>query len=191
MLRKIYFLLKSHETKQPIRQLAAKQTSAIFTPDLELRPAPLVFNCSIIEMHQFNDQFVKYIKSGSQTPPEGIDTFWLNQGFSKETNLEDFVMLIEDVASFKFTLNERRAGLFEATQTTDDPLDYLNELTQLIRFADWANLTPETAICHFFTKGVKCKASQQMCVKFMQEGGEDLDQLRDELKKITKETSAI
>ena len=58
-------------------------------------------------MHQFNDQFVKYIKSGSQTPPEGIvyaqacvniDKFLLNEitnwGFSKV----DFVMLIKNVA---------------------------------------------------------------------------------------------
>jgi len=62
-------------------------------------------------MHRFNKQFVKYIKSGSQVPPEriifaqacvNIDKFWLNKiknwGFSKETNLEDFVILIEDVA---------------------------------------------------------------------------------------------
>ena len=129
-----------------------------------MRPAPLVLNCSLIEIHRFNDQFVKYIKS-STLIPEGIiyaqacvniDKFWLNEiqnwGFSKETNLEDFVMLIKDVESFKFPLNERRAELFDATQTTDDPLDYLNELTQLIRSADWANLTPETAICNFFKK---------------------------------------
>ena len=105
-----------------------------------------------------------------------------NRGFSKETNLEDFVMLIEDVASFKFTLNERRAGLFQDTRTTHDPLDYLKELTQLIRSADWANLTPETAICHFFKKGVKCKDSQEICVKFLEEEGEDLNQLIVELK---------
>ena len=92
-------------------------------------------------------------------------------------------MLIEDVASFKFTLNERRAGLFEATQTTDDPLDYLKELTQL---TDWASLTPETAICHFFKKGVKCKDSQKVCVKFLEEGGVDLNQLMDEFKKLRK-----
>ena len=55
VFREIYFLLDSHETKQPIRQLPAKQTSAKFKPDLELRPAPLVFNCTIVEMHRFND----------------------------------------------------------------------------------------------------------------------------------------
>ena len=87
VFREVYFVLNSHETKQPIRQLPAK-TSEKFKPDLEMRPAPLVFNCNIVEMHRFNDQFVKYIKSGSQTPPEGIvyaqacvniDKFWLNE----------------------------------------------------------------------------------------------------------------
>ena len=100
-------------------------------------------------------------------------------------------MLIKDVASFKFPLSEWRAILFDATPTTDDPLEYLNILTQLIGSADWANLTPEAAICHFFTKGVKCKASQQICVKFMEEGGEDLDQLRDELKKSKKKETSV
>ena len=111
VFREVYSVLNSHETKQPIRQLPTK-TVAKFKPDLELRPTPLVFDCTMVEMHQFNEQFVKYIKSGSQVPPEGIifaqaciniDKFWLNEmknwGFSKETNLEDFVMLIEDLES--------------------------------------------------------------------------------------------
>ena len=59
----------------------------------------------------------------------------------------------------------RRAELFEATQTIDDPLDYLKKLIQLMKSADCANLTPGTAICQFFKKGIKCKDSQQNCVK--------------------------
>ena len=76
-------------------------------------------------------------------------------------------MLIEDVASFKFTLNERRAGLFEATQTTDDPLDYLRDLTHLIRSTDWSNLTPETAICQFLVHPYAVQTdpvSQNVCM---------------------------
>ena len=97
----------------------------------------------LVEMHQFNEQFVKYIKSGfDQAPPEGvifsqacinIDEFWLDEvkswGFSKETNLEDFIVLIEDVAIFKYPIITRRMELFEATQTTDDPFDYIRDLT--------------------------------------------------------------
>ena len=94
-------------------------------------------------------------------------------------------MLIEDVASFKFTLNKRRAGLFEATQTTDDPLDYIRDLTNLIQSADWSNFTPETAICHFFLKGVKCKESKEICVKFLEEGEGDINQLIDQIRKVS------
>ena len=114
-------------------------------------------------MHQFNDQFIKYIKSSiNQEPPEGvifaqacanINEFWLNvvksRGFSKETNLEDFIKLIEDVSTFKYPLNTRRMNLFEATQTTDDPLDYIRDLTNLIRSADWTTFSSEKAICQF------------------------------------------
>ena len=106
-------------------------------------------------MHQFNDKFIKYIKSGiNQTIPEGIiftqacvniDEFWLNEvksrGFSKETNLEDFIKLIEEASLFIFPLYMRRKNLFEATQTTDDPLDYIRDLTNLIR--------SEKTICQF------------------------------------------
>ena len=37
--------------------------------------------------------------------------------------------------------------LFEATQTTDDPLDYIRDLTNLIRSAEWATFSTEKAIC--------------------------------------------
>ena len=59
----------------------------------------------MVEMHQFNEQFVKYINSGiDQAPPEGvifaqacvnIGEFWFNEVKSLVTNLEDFTKLIE------------------------------------------------------------------------------------------------
>ena len=77
--------------------------------------------------------------------------------------------------------------LFEATQTTDDPLDYIRDLTNLIRSADWTTFSPEKAICQFFLKGVKCEESKKVCVKFLQENPEgDSNQLIDQLKKIEK-----
>ena len=66
-----YSVLNSHKTRQPIRQLPAK-TSETFKPDLEIRPAPLVFNCPIIEMHRFNDQYVKFTKSSIITLQKGL-----------------------------------------------------------------------------------------------------------------------
>ena len=41
IFREVYFVLNSHETKQPIRQLPAK-TSATFKPDLELRLSRMI-----------------------------------------------------------------------------------------------------------------------------------------------------
>ena len=75
-------------------------------------------------------------------------------------------MLIEDVASFKYPINKRRMELFEATQTTDDPLDYIRDLTNLIRSADWTNFSPEKAICQFFLKGIKCEEARKFAPNF-------------------------
>ena len=70
--KEIYLIIDSHKIQRPIGQLPA-QISAMFKPALDLRPAPLVYNCTLIEMHQFNEQFVKYINSSiEQAPPEGV-----------------------------------------------------------------------------------------------------------------------
>ena len=68
-------------------------------------------------------------------------------------------------------LQSTKTELFEATQTTDDPLDYIRDLTNLIRSADWSTFSPEKAICQFFLKGIKCEDSKKVCVKFLEEGG--------------------
>ena len=78
---------------------------------------------SLMETHQFYDQFSKYIKS-SHSVPEGIiyaqagvnmDIFWIteikNRGFSTDTDLRDFILLMKDVTLSKFPLSERRATL--------------------------------------------------------------------------------
>ena len=67
-----------------------------------------------------------------------MDRFWLteikNRGFNTDTNMKDFIMMI------KFQLGERRAALFDAKQTTEDPLDFLDTLTKLIGSTDWTKL---------------------------------------------------
>ena len=97
-------------------------------------------------------------------------------------------MLIKDVTLSKFPKGERRAALFDAKQTTEDPLDFLDTLTKLTGSTDWTKLTPETAVCYFFTQGLKCNTSKQICIKFFKEGEKDLNKLRDELKKSKRET---
>ena len=69
-----------------------------------------------------------------------MDRFWLteikNRRFNTDTKMGDFIMRIKYVASSKFPLGERRAALFDAKQTTEDPFDYLDTLTQLIGSTD-------------------------------------------------------
>ena len=68
VFREISSLLEL-QIRQKVRQLCAK--TGEFKPDFDLRPAPLIFNSSLIEIHQFYDQFTKYINS-STAAPEGI-----------------------------------------------------------------------------------------------------------------------
>ena len=50
VFREIYSLLDSQQIRQPVRQLCANTSE--FKPDFDLRPAPLIFNSSLIEIHQ-------------------------------------------------------------------------------------------------------------------------------------------
>ena len=52
---------------------------------------------------------------------------------------------------------------------------------------DWTEFSPETATCYFFMQGVKSNVSKQICVKFLEEGGNHLQKLREELKKSEAE----
>ena len=83
--REIYSVLDSQQIRQPVRQLCANTSE--FKPDFDLRPAPLIFNSSLIEVHQFYYKFAKYINS-STSAPEGIiyseagvnmNNFWLTK----------------------------------------------------------------------------------------------------------------
>ena len=67
--RDIYSVLDSQQLKQPVRQLCANTSE--FKHDFNLRPALLTYNSSLMETHQFYDQFSKYIKS-SYSVPDGI-----------------------------------------------------------------------------------------------------------------------
>ena len=75
--------------------------------------------------------------SQNQTIPPGalysqvcvnIDPFWLTEvrerGFNKDTTLEDFLKLFEEVSMFKFPIHTRRMTLLEAAQV-EEPLDYV------------------------------------------------------------------
>ena len=159
----------SQQSKQPV----SNGKLCEFKPDLNLRPVPLTSQSTLMETHQFYAQFSKYIKSSNSLPDGSInaqaavtmDVFWLteikNRGFNKDTNLNDFICLIKDVTLSKFSLDTRRATLFDAKhQDTEDPADFLETLTNLIGSTDWTKISPETATCYFFMQGVKNKVSK-------------------------------
>ena len=53
----------------------------------------------------------------------------------------------------------------------------------MISSADWTRISPEQATCYIFIQGVKSNVDKQICVKFLQEGKNDLHELKEELKK--------
>ena len=115
----IYAVLDvSQKSKQPV----SKRQLCEFKPDINMRPAPLTFQSTLMETHQFYAQFSKYIKS-SNSVPDGIiyaqaavtmDIFWLteikNRGFNKDTNLNDFICLINDVSLSRYQGPSRLPG---------------------------------------------------------------------------------
>ena len=158
-----------------------------FKPDTNVIPAPLTFQSTLMETHHFYAQFERYVKT-SNSLPDGIvysqatvnmDKFWLKQiedrDFGNNTSLQDFIFLIKDVILSKFSLETRQAALFDAKQQDiEDPADFLETLTNMISSADWTNISPEQATCYIFI---------QICVHFLQEGKNNLHELKEELKK--------
>ena len=51
VFREIYSVLDSQQIRQPVRQLCTNTSES--KPDFYLRPAPLIFNSSMIEVHRF------------------------------------------------------------------------------------------------------------------------------------------
>ena len=113
-----------------------------------------------------------------------IDPFWLTEvrerGFNKDTTLEGFLKLIDEVSMFKFPIHMRRMSLLEADQV-GEPLDYVRDLIELTHSAEWN----ESAICHLFMRGVKCEESRKVCFKILRKNPDgDPKQLIAELQTL-------
>ena len=82
VFKDIYSVLDvSQKTKQPV----SNEQLCEFKPDTNLRPAPLTFQSSLIETHQFYAQFERYVKT-SNSLPDGIiysQTIWKNTSSHK------------------------------------------------------------------------------------------------------------
>ena len=53
----------------------------------------------------------------------------------------------------------------------------------MISSADWTNISHEQATCYIFIQGVTKNVDKQICIKFLQEGKSDLQELKEELQK--------
>ena len=120
-----------------------------FKPDTYFRPAPLTFQSTLMETHHFYAQFERYVNTSSSLPDgtiysqaiENMDKYWLKQigdrGFDKNTNLQEFIYLIKDVILSTFSLETRKAALFDAKQRNiEGPADFLETITNMCSSAE-------------------------------------------------------
>ena len=120
----------------------------------------------------------------NQTIPSGalwaqvnvnVDQFWLTEikerKFTKENTLEEFLKIIEEVNILKFPVNHRRITLLEAKQM-GEPLDFVRELIEFTRLAEWNTFSEECAICHLFLNSVKCDEARKICFKILRKKSE-------------------
>ena len=117
-----------------------------------------------------------------------MDKYWLKQiedcGFDKNTSLQDFIGFIKDVILSKLSLKTRQAALFDAKQgNIEHSADFLETLTNMVNSANWKNISPEEATCYTFIHSVTNDIDKQICVRFLQKGKSDLQELKEELKK--------
>ena len=138
-----------------------------FKLNTDLRPALLVKDCTLKEVNNLSETFSNYMRrSPNQTIPPGalwaqviinVDQFWLTEvkerKFIKETTLEEFLKIIEEVNMLKFPVHHRRMTLLEAKQV-GEPLDFVRELIEFTRLAKWKTFSEEN--CNMSSLSKRC-----------------------------------
>merc|ERR1711888_471201 len=164
----------------------------------ECRPAPLTVNTTFSETKTFLRGFSTYIKTGEQSSGDlvfevvsnNVDSFWMKMsegwGFSEETKLQEFIFMVNSIAKKRFSVNTRRLELFCLKQKkNEDPIDFLNQIQELVTNSNWYDISENEAIGLIFQKGVKCNKSRKTCSEFMKEFPEgDIQKLTDQLKGV-------
>ena len=115
----------------------------------EFRPAPLTVNTTFLETKTFLRGFSTYIKTGEQSSGDlvfevasnNVDSFWMKMfegwGFSEETNLQEFIFMVNSIAKKKFSINTRRSEFFCLKQKkNEDPIEFLNQIQELVTNSD-------------------------------------------------------
>ena len=108
----------------------------------------------------FLRSFSTYIKSGDQSPGDlvfevasnNVDSFWLKMfegwAFNEETTLQEFTFMVKTIAKKRFSINNRRAELFSIKQNkNEDPIEFLNQIRDLVKSSDWYGISENEAIC--------------------------------------------
>ena len=130
------------------------------------------------EATTFSESFANYMTSSPNgNIPAGqlwahigvnVDQHWLTlikeNHFTKTSTLAEFQQVLEVINVVKFPVNQRRVILLEARQK-GEPLEFLRELIELARAAEWSSFGKESAICHLFLNSVKCDKSKMICFK--------------------------
>ena len=164
----------------------------------EFRPPPLTVNTTFLETKTFLRGFSTYIKTGEQSSGDlvfevasnNVDSFWMKMfegwGFSEETNLQEFIFMVNSIAKKRFSINTRRTELFCLKQSkNEDPIEFLNQIQELVTNSDWYGISENEAISLFFHKGVRCNKSRITCSEFMKKYPEgDIQKLTDQLKGV-------
>ena len=71
----------------------------------------------------------------------------------------------------KFPIHHRRISLLEAKQV-GEPLDFVRELIEFTRLAEWNTFSEESAICHLFLNSVKCDEARKIWFKILRKNSE-------------------
>ena len=140
-------------------------------------------------MITFSRDFSRYVQSGNcqaDQLPEGtifdlaktnVDNFWMTMlkgwGFENRTQLHEFIDLIEAISKNKFPICDRRSELFGLRQANEDPVVFLSKVDDMVKNADWDNITQTDATLLIFQQGVNCAQSKKICsnvIKTNQEG---------------------
>merc|ERR1712030_263904 len=75
-----------------------------------------------------------------------VDCFWRKMfegwGFSDETNLQEFIFMVNSIVRKRFSINTRRTELFSLKQSKDeDPIEFLNQIKELVTSSDWYGIS--------------------------------------------------
>ena len=115
-------------------------------------------------------------------------------GFAKKTLLQELINMINKISKNRFPICDRRLELFGLKQKNEDTLEFLDKVNDLVKNADWYNISENEATLLIFQKGVNCEKSRKVCSEFMKicpEG--NIEKLADQLTgiKISKKPTPI